>query len=161
MNGLSLDGKESVTIDTRPDRHEAQISITTSPDLVTLNSYCQQLATWVRMTACCREGWREEERYKYPSAIRHQRPIPQLINTLPSNQLHKPTLSLTPNQSTKQPTNTSKMQFTTFAITAFAALASAAAIEKRAPIDLCPAIDTPPVLPAGRRRCGRRHLLCP
>jgi hypothetical protein len=41
------------------------------------------------------------------------------------------------------------MQFTTFAFAAFAALTSAAAIEKRspleqrAPINLCPAIDTP------------------
>jgi hypothetical protein len=34
------------------------------------------------------------------------------------------------------------MRFSTLAITAFAALTSAAAL-KRAPIDLCPAIDTP------------------
>jgi hypothetical protein len=34
------------------------------------------------------------------------------------------------------------MQFTTLAFAAFAALTSAAAL-KRAPIDLCPAIDTP------------------
>lgn len=34
------------------------------------------------------------------------------------------------------------MQFTTLAFAAFAALTSAAAL-KRAPIDLCPALDTP------------------
>jgi len=41
------------------------------------------------------------------------------------------------------------MQFTTFAFAAFAAVASAVAIEKRSPLeqrapgDLCPALDTP------------------
>lgn len=34
------------------------------------------------------------------------------------------------------------MQFTTLSIIAFSALTSAAAL-KRAPIDLCPALDTP------------------
>ncbi|KAM0693016.1 hypothetical protein Q7P36_007573 [Cladosporium allicinum] len=53
------------------------------------------------------------------------------------------------NFSPNQPANITTMQFTTFAFAAFAALTSAAAIEKRspleqrAPINLCPAIDTP------------------
>jgi hypothetical protein len=56
-----------------------------------------------------------------------------------------PHIAIISNQFTTNTTNPStaaNMQFSTLAIAAFAALASAAAL-KRAPIDLCPVLDTP------------------
>jgi len=53
---------------------------------------------------------------------------------------NQPTNQTKPNQT--KPNQTINMQFSTLAIAAFAALTSAAAL-KRAPIDLCPSLDTP------------------
>jgi hypothetical protein len=66
----------------------------------------------------------------HPQHINSQRPILSTLS-IPSNP--------TPSQQQDQTIN---MQFSTLAIAAFAALTSAAAI-KRAPADLCPALDTP------------------
>lgn len=83
----------------------------------------------------------EGKGYKYTAVFQH---LVQSINTsthifqhcnpLQSNQLSNQTFTTT--------TTSIKMQFTTFTIAAFAALTSAAAV-RRAPIDLCPALDTP------------------
>jgi hypothetical protein len=98
------------------------------------------------MTALLLTKIERERTYKYPAFIQHyiqSRTHQQLIHSsVNSSQTTLQLLSKPTGQHTT-------MQFTTFAFAAFAALTSAAAIEKRspleqrAPINLCPAIDTP------------------
>jgi hypothetical protein len=126
MNGLSLEHKSCC------DRHGLTHGLTTHHDLgslSTVTNFSNRESLQVE-----KKGISTQQSSSIQNNLQHiNSNHPNYLNSIHSYQL--------PTHYHHQP-NTSKMQFTTLAFAAFAALTSAAAV-RRAPIDLCPAIDTP------------------
>jgi hypothetical protein len=103
-----------------------------------------QFGSWTTLTNRSNgEALGSREGYKYHVVFQHLAQFETHQLTIRSSQ-HYP-FQTTPNLNTTKPNQHNqhfKMQFSTLAIAAFAALTSAAAL-KRAPADLCPALDTP------------------
>jgi hypothetical protein len=96
-----------------------------------------QFGSWTTLTNRSNgEALGSREGYKYHVVFQH-------LAQFETHQLTIQSIQHYPFQPTLNPHNQHfKMQFSTLAIAAFAALTSAAAL-KRAPADLCPALDTP------------------